>query len=99
MRGCVILKKYKSQGKALVEVTVNNKEENSLDIFLDFIKKFGLKLAHNQCLLNCLSPDMTTCAGALKVIRESHLADKSSINDYRRIHSKDDTEENKNITQ
>jgi hypothetical protein len=30
VRGCGSLKKYKSQGKA-VEVTVNNKEENSLD--------------------------------------------------------------------
>ncbi len=28
VRGCVSLKKYKYQGKA-VEVTVNNKEENS----------------------------------------------------------------------
>ncbi len=75
------MKKYKSQGKAVVEVTVNSKEANSEDIFLDFIKKFGLKLALNQCLLNCLSLDMTTCTEAVKVMGESHLADKSSIND------------------
>ncbi len=35
------LKKYKSQGKA-VEVTVNNKEENSSDVSLDFVQEFGL---------------------------------------------------------
>ncbi len=32
-----------SQGKA-VEVTVNSKEENSEDIFLDFVQEFGLWL-------------------------------------------------------
>ncbi len=36
IRGCVSLKKYKSQGKA-VEVTVNSKEENSEDFCLDFV--------------------------------------------------------------
>ncbi len=35
------MKKYKSEGKAL-EVTVNNKEENSSDFCLDLIKEFGL---------------------------------------------------------
>ncbi len=35
------MKKYKSQGKA-VEVTVNNKEENSSDFCLDFVQEFGL---------------------------------------------------------
>ncbi len=41
VRGCVSLKKYKSQGKA-VEVTVNSKEENSEDLSLDFVQVFGL---------------------------------------------------------
>jgi hypothetical protein len=41
VRGCVSLKKYKSQGKA-VEVTVNSKDENSQDFCLDFIQEFGL---------------------------------------------------------
>jgi hypothetical protein len=36
VRGCVSLRKYKSQGKA-VEVTVNTKEENSIDFCLDFV--------------------------------------------------------------
>ncbi len=37
VRGCVSLKKLKSQGK-VVEVTVNN----SSDFFLDFVQEFGL---------------------------------------------------------
>ena len=40
VRGCVSLKKWKSQGKA-VEVTVNNKEENSEDLCLDFVQEVG----------------------------------------------------------
>jgi len=40
-RGCVSLKKYKFQGKA-VEVTVNSREENSEDFCLDFVQEFGL---------------------------------------------------------
>jgi hypothetical protein len=36
------LKKYKSQGKA-VDMTVNNKEENSEDFCLDFVQEFGLR--------------------------------------------------------
>jgi hypothetical protein len=35
------LKKQKSQGKAK-EVTVNSKEENSLDFCLDLFQEFGL---------------------------------------------------------
>ncbi len=35
LRGCVNLKKYISEGKA-VEVTVNSKEENSLRLFSGF---------------------------------------------------------------
>jgi hypothetical protein len=35
------LKKQKFHGKA-VEVTVNNKEENSEDFCLDFVQEFGL---------------------------------------------------------
>jgi hypothetical protein len=42
VRGCVSLKKYKSQDKA-VEVTVNKKEENSKDFCLDFVQE----LSHN----------------------------------------------------
>jgi hypothetical protein len=38
VRGCVSLKKYKSQCKA-VDVTLNSKEEN---FFLDFVQEFGL---------------------------------------------------------
>ncbi len=38
VRGCVSLKKYKSQGKA-VEATVNSKEEN---FWLEFVQEFGL---------------------------------------------------------
>jgi hypothetical protein len=41
LRGCVSLKKQKSQGKA-VEMTVNNKEDNSKDFCLDFVQEFGL---------------------------------------------------------
>jgi hypothetical protein len=41
VRGCVSLKKKKSQGKA-VEATLNSKEENSSDICLDFVQEFGL---------------------------------------------------------
>jgi hypothetical protein len=41
VRGCASLKKYTSQCKA-VEVTVNNKEENSSDFFLDFVLEFDL---------------------------------------------------------
>jgi hypothetical protein len=43
IKGCVSLKKCKSQGKA-VEVTVNSKEENSYDFCLDFVQEFGLRL-------------------------------------------------------
>jgi hypothetical protein len=42
VRGCVSLKKQKSQGKD-VEVTVNSKEENSYDFRLDFFQVFGLR--------------------------------------------------------
>ncbi len=35
------MKKYKSQGK-VVDVSVNSKEENSLEFFLDFVQEFGL---------------------------------------------------------
>jgi hypothetical protein len=38
VRGCVSLKKYKSQGKA-VEVTVNSKD--SYDFCQDFVQEFG----------------------------------------------------------
>ncbi len=41
VRGCVSLKKLKSQGKA-VEVTENSKEKNSEDFYLDFFQEFGL---------------------------------------------------------
>ncbi len=51
VRGCVRLKKYKSQGKT-VEVTVNCKKENSEDFedfCLDFVQEFGLcLLAYNS---------------------------------------------------
>jgi hypothetical protein len=36
VRGCVSLKKKKSQGKA-IEMTVNTKDENSQDFCLDFV--------------------------------------------------------------
>ncbi len=39
------MKKYKSQGKA-VEMTVNNKEENSEDFCLDFVREFGLWISY-----------------------------------------------------
>jgi hypothetical protein len=41
IKGCVNLKKYKSQGKA-VQVTGNNKAGNSYDLCLDFVQEFGL---------------------------------------------------------
>ncbi len=41
VRGCVSLKKYKSQGKA-VEVTVKSKEENPYDFCLDYVQEFDL---------------------------------------------------------
>ncbi len=41
VRGCVSLKKDKSQGKA-VDVTVNSKEENSF--CLDFVQEFHLRM-------------------------------------------------------
>jgi hypothetical protein len=41
IRGCVSLKRQKSQGKA-VEVTVNSKEENSQDFCLDLVQEFSL---------------------------------------------------------
>ncbi len=41
VRGCLTLKKYKSQGIA-VEVTVNSKEENSDHFCLDYVQEFGL---------------------------------------------------------
>jgi hypothetical protein len=44
VRGCVSLKKYKSQGKA-VEVAVNRKEKNSF--CLDFVQEF-----HLGCVVN-----------------------------------------------
>jgi hypothetical protein len=47
VRGCVSLKKYKSQGKA-VEVTVNSKEENSEEYCLDFVQEFGLRKFSSQ---------------------------------------------------
>jgi hypothetical protein len=40
-------KKYKSQGKA-VQVTVNSKEENSLDFCLDFVQEFGLNTCEEE---------------------------------------------------
>jgi hypothetical protein len=50
VRGCVSLKKYKSQGKGAD--TVNNKKENYLDFCMDFVQEFGLcipflRLLHN----------------------------------------------------
>ncbi len=48
--GCVSLKKYKSQGKA-DEMTVNSKEENSVDFCLDFAQEFGLRI-HNCAYAN-----------------------------------------------
>jgi hypothetical protein len=41
IRGCVSLKRQKSQGKA-VDVTVNSKEENSQDFCLDLVQEFSL---------------------------------------------------------
>jgi hypothetical protein len=41
VRGCVSLKKQTSRGK-VVEVTANNKEENSSDFCLDFVQEFAL---------------------------------------------------------
>jgi len=51
VRGCVNLKKYKSQGKAVesVEVTVNIMEENSYDFCLDFIQEFGHEAKNFGC--------------------------------------------------
>jgi hypothetical protein len=40
-RVCMSLKKYKSQGKA-AEVTVNSKEKNSENFYLDFVQEFDL---------------------------------------------------------
>jgi hypothetical protein len=40
----VILKKYKSQGKA-EEVTVNSKDENTSDFCLDFVQELRLSTA------------------------------------------------------
>ncbi len=42
VRGCMSLKKQKSQGKA-VEVTSNSKEENSQDFCLNFVQEFVLR--------------------------------------------------------
>jgi hypothetical protein len=42
IRGCVSLKKEKFQGKN-VEMTVNSKEENSLDFRLDFVQEFSVR--------------------------------------------------------
>jgi hypothetical protein len=47
LRGCVSLKKYKSQSKA-VEVTVNSKEENSEDFCLDSVQEFGIWTEHQS---------------------------------------------------
>jgi len=41
VKGCVSLKKYKSQNTA-IEVTMNSKEENSKDFCLDFVQEFGV---------------------------------------------------------
>jgi len=46
VRGCVSLKKCKSQGKA---VEVNSKEENSQDFCLGFVQEFGLS-ATSHCI-------------------------------------------------
>ncbi len=54
VKGCVSLKKYKSQGKA-VEVTVNRKEENSEDFCLDFVQEFGL---NSTLLISPLPPTL-----------------------------------------
>ncbi len=37
------MKKYKSQCKA-VEVTLNSKEENSEEFYLDFVQEFALRI-------------------------------------------------------
>ncbi len=47
VRGCVSWKKIKSQAKA-VEVTVNSKEENSSNFFLDFVQEFVPRI-HQLC--------------------------------------------------
>ncbi len=47
VKGCVSLRKCKSQGKA-VEVTANSKEENSYVFCLDFVQEFGLCMRQRQ---------------------------------------------------
>jgi hypothetical protein len=49
----VSLKKLKSQARA-VEVTVNCKEENSQDFYLDFVQEFGLFMEEEEYLLALL---------------------------------------------
>ncbi len=53
VRGCVSLKKYKSQGKA-VELTLNSNEENFEDFCLDFVQEFGLCMEVEEYLLALL---------------------------------------------
>ncbi len=48
------LKKQKFQGKA-VEVTVNNKKENSEDFYLEFVQEFGLILTFTPDTLSPVS--------------------------------------------
>ncbi len=47
------MKKLKSQARA-VEVTVNCKEENSQDFYLDFVQEFGLFMEEEEYLLALL---------------------------------------------
>jgi hypothetical protein len=68
IRGCVSLKKYKSLGKA-VRVTMNNKEENSLD----FVQEFGLSTSYIQFLASFCTPLMCgNILGIANSIEESY---------------------------
>ncbi len=55
VRGCVSLKKYKYQGKA-IELTVNSKEENSQDFCLDFVQEFGPRAVMSREAVSLRSP-------------------------------------------
>jgi hypothetical protein len=60
----VSLKKKKSQRKA-VEVTVNNKEENSKDFCLDLFQEFGLWIS----VFHVMSPVVLFC----RIVREMRV--------------------------
>jgi hypothetical protein len=75
VRGCVTLKKYKSQGKA-VEVTVSNKDENSSDFCLDFFQELGLWYV-DKCKINCSI--MLGCGSPLLLPKAYLLKDWSSV--------------------